>query len=86
MMHLEPAAIRFMLEHLQESARRSGHFLPAFFHVFISMHKNLESDIEQSPLWNNQKGIQFYPIVTKIAFILNENFKKFGRHALGTPS
>ena len=28
---LEPAAIRFTLERLQESARRSGHFLPAFF-------------------------------------------------------
>jgi len=27
---LEPAAIRFMLERLQESARRSGYFLPAF--------------------------------------------------------
>ena len=24
-------AIRFMLKHLQESARRSGYFLPAFF-------------------------------------------------------
>ena len=36
MMHqdrLEPAAIRFTLEHLQESARQSGYFLP---HVFIS--------------------------------------------------
>ena len=34
MMHqdsLEPAAIRFRLERLQESARRSGYFLPAFF-------------------------------------------------------
>jgi len=34
MMHrdsLEPAAIRFMLEHLQESARQSGYFLSAFF-------------------------------------------------------
>jgi len=34
MMHqdsLEPAAIQFTLERLQESARRSGHFLPAFF-------------------------------------------------------
>ena len=34
MMHqdsLEPAAIRFTLERLQESARQSGHFLPAFF-------------------------------------------------------
>ena len=28
---LEPAAIRFALECLQKSARRSGHFLPAFF-------------------------------------------------------
>jgi len=27
---LEPAAIRFMLECLQESARRSGYFLPDF--------------------------------------------------------
>ena len=39
MMHqdsLEPAAIRFMLERLQEPARQSGYFLPAFFHVFIS--------------------------------------------------
>ena len=34
MMHqdsLEPAAIRFTLERLQESAKRSGYFLPAFF-------------------------------------------------------
>ena len=34
MMHqdsLEPATIRFTLERLQESARRSGYFLPAFF-------------------------------------------------------
>jgi len=34
MMHqdnLEPAAIRFTLERLQESARQSGHFLLAFF-------------------------------------------------------
>ena len=34
MMHqgsLKPAAIRFTLERLQESARRSGYFLPAFF-------------------------------------------------------
>ena len=34
MMHqdsFEPAATRFVLEHLQESARRSGYFLPAFF-------------------------------------------------------
>ena len=38
MMHqgsLEPAAIRFTLEHLQESASQSGYFLPAFF-----MHLN----------------------------------------------
>ena len=27
----EPAAIRFTLECLQESARQSGYFLPAFF-------------------------------------------------------
>ena len=34
MMHqdsLEPAAIRFTLERLQESARQSGQFLPDFF-------------------------------------------------------
>ena len=34
MMHqdsLEPAAIRFTLEHLQKSARRSEYFLTAFF-------------------------------------------------------
>ena len=34
MMHqdsLEPAAIRFTLKRLQESARESGYFLPAFF-------------------------------------------------------
>ena len=34
MMHqdsLEPATIQFMLERLQESARQSGYFLPAFF-------------------------------------------------------
>jgi len=33
MMHqdsLEPTAIRFMFERLQESARRSGYFLPVF--------------------------------------------------------
>ena len=38
MMHqdsLEPAAIQFTLERSQESARRLGYFLPAFFHVFI---------------------------------------------------
>ena len=28
---LEPAAIRLTLEHLQEPARQSGYFLPAFF-------------------------------------------------------
>ena len=28
---LEPAAIRFTFKCLQESARRSGYFLPAFF-------------------------------------------------------
>jgi len=36
MMHqdsLKPAAIQFMLERLQGSARRSGYFLPAFFMV-----------------------------------------------------
>ena len=36
MMHqdsLKPAAIRFTLEHLQESARRSGYFLSAFFMI-----------------------------------------------------
>ena len=34
MMHqdsLEPAAIQFTLERLQESARQSGYFLSAFF-------------------------------------------------------
>ena len=34
MMHqdsLEPAAIQFTVERLQESARRSGYYLPAFF-------------------------------------------------------
>jgi len=39
MMHqdsLEPAAIRFTFKWLQEFARRSGYFLPAVFHVFIS--------------------------------------------------
>ena len=47
MMHqdsLKPAAIRFTLERLQESARRSGYFLPVFFHVFIST-ETLESDL-----------------------------------------
>jgi len=33
---LEPAAIRFTLERLQESAGRSGYFLPAFF-MFTEM-------------------------------------------------
>ena len=45
MMHqdsLEPTAIRFMLERLQESARRSGCFLPAFFHVSTG---TLKSDL-----------------------------------------
>ena len=41
---LEPAAIRFMLERLQEPAIRSGYFLTAFFHVFISTG-TLESDL-----------------------------------------
>ena len=49
MMHqdsLEPAAIRFLLERLQESARRSGYFLPAFFmHLAIST-RTLESDLQ----------------------------------------
>jgi len=44
---LEPAAIRFMLEHLQESVRRSGCFLPGFFHVSIST-RALESSQEGS--------------------------------------
>ena len=47
MMHqdsLEPAAIRFTLERLQESARRSGYFLPAFFMYLISTG-TLESDL-----------------------------------------
>jgi len=41
MMHqdsLEPAAIRFTLQHLQESARQSGYFLPAFLCIYI--HRN----------------------------------------------
>jgi len=42
MMHqdtLKPAAIQFTLEHLQESARQSGYFLPAFFMcIFISTY------------------------------------------------
>ena len=40
MMHqdiLEPAAIRFTLESLQESARQSGDFLPAYF-VYLYPH------------------------------------------------
>ena len=47
MMHqdsLKPAAIRFTIERLQESARRSGYFLTAFFHVFISTG-TLQSDL-----------------------------------------
>jgi len=48
MMHqdsLEPAAIQFTLKRLQESARRSGHFPPAFFmHLRISTG-TLESDL-----------------------------------------
>jgi len=39
MMHqgsLEPAAIRFALECLQESARPSGYFSPAFFVCFLT--------------------------------------------------
>ena len=46
MMHqdsLEPAAIRFTPERLQESARQSGYFLPAFFHVFIFASKELKT-------------------------------------------
>jgi len=45
MMHqdsLEPAAIRFTLECLQESARWSGYFLPAFFmHLYPQEPKTL---------------------------------------------
>jgi len=37
---LEPAAIRFMLKRLQESARRSGYFLPAFFMHWLSFNYN----------------------------------------------
>jgi len=37
---LEPAAIRFMLERLQEPARRSGYFLPAFFMYLLYIHRN----------------------------------------------
>ena len=47
MMHqdsLKPAAVQFTLERLQESARSSGYFLPAFFHVFISTG-TLENDL-----------------------------------------
>ena len=40
---LEPAAIRFMLECLQESTRRSGCFLLVIYHVIISIGV-LESD------------------------------------------
>ena len=47
MMHqdsLEPAAIRFTLERLQESARRSGYFLPAFFmHLYQNKQKKTNS-------------------------------------------
>ena len=42
MMHrdsLEPAAIRFTLERLQESARQPGYFLPAFSCTYI--HRNV---------------------------------------------
>ena len=35
--NLEPAAIRFMLEHLQEFARGTGCFLLAFFKNFYPM-------------------------------------------------
>ena len=42
---LGPAAIRFTLERLQESARQSGYFLPAFFHAFSYIHRNPESDL-----------------------------------------
>jgi len=41
---LEPAAIRFTLERLQESARRSGYFSHYFFRIFISTG-TLESDL-----------------------------------------
>ena len=46
MMHqdsLEPAAIRFTLECLQESARQSGYFLPAFSCIIST--GTLESDL-----------------------------------------
>jgi len=49
MMHqdsLEPAAIWFVLERLQESARRSGYFLPTFFinrgYIFSISTKNAQ--------------------------------------------
>ena len=41
----EPAAIRFTIKHLQESARRSGYFLPAFFMHLYSHAGTLESDL-----------------------------------------
>ena len=49
---LKPAAIRFMLKCLQESARQSGYFLSAFSCIYI--HKNpIESDlILKYFLWN----------------------------------
>ena len=52
MMHqdsLEPAAIRFTLERLQESAQRSGHFLPAFFVYLYPQDSSTEMGIDTYP-------------------------------------
>ena len=51
MMHqdsLEPAAIRFTLERLQESARRSGYFLPAF-KLPCNFHRPMYSPYDDDP-------------------------------------
>ena len=38
---LEPAAIRFTLERLQESARRSGYFLPVIMYQLLKQQFEL---------------------------------------------
>ena len=52
----DPAAIRFTLERLQESARRSGYFLPVFFHAKLLLSGFCKR------LWDPNKNINlFFP-------------------------
>ena len=69
MMHqdsIEPAAIRFMLERLQESARQSGYFLPAYvvqminynFKDFVQILTKINTN---NCLWMPYKCNKFQP-------------------------